>query len=78
MTDDVILMIFLAGNFIIMFLNILIIKNTVNFWKDCMESIKEYHDSNYEIAKSITNCTTNLLDFMGYKKVDKNDTRTTK
>lgn len=78
MIEEVLLMIFLACNFIIMFLNILIIKNTVNFWKDCMEAIKKYHDSNYEIAKSITNCTTNLLDFMGYEKVNKNDTRTTK
>ena len=77
MNESVLLMVFLACNLIITFLNILITKSLITFWKDCMEAIKKYHDSNYELAKSITKCVTNIVKVLGYE-VKSNDTRTTK
>lgn len=78
MKQEILLMIFLICNLLVTFLNIIMIKHLMDFWKDCLKAIKEYHDSNYEISKSITSCVSNLFDVMGYKKVNKDDTRITK
>ena len=67
MTEETLLMILLGANIIFTFINMLIIKNLMNFWTECLDTIKQVFDSNAKISKDLINASRNFINVMGFK-----------